>query len=283
MTSSTLQCNLAQCRRKWHVLLSDYDRFKGTAAVGAKLSSNFDYELIEAVKRIVRAREERGMVDPESDTEAGNDVLDAPVEIWSKRKGQRSKFRHHIQKPKLEQRQEDSHEEEREDKPFFPWVKREEVKHVVVRVEENNTNNNSNSEGVAEQALSDVETVKVKVGNVATENQGEQRRLAVFDTPAEGRELLEALIDIEDHFIRAYDSRKEVTRTLEVKRIKKEWKTLEEDLPPPKPPDLKLQVVASGFPSYDNTMMKRSQEIKFHGSNLEDKIVLQRGVMIGYK
>ncbi|XP_014512800.1 nitrate regulatory gene2 protein isoform X1 [Vigna radiata var. radiata] len=99
-------------------------------------------------------------------------------------------------------------------------VEREEVEHKVVTVEENNNNNNnnkSNSEGVAEQVISGVETVKVV--DVATENQGEQRGLAVLDTPAEGRELLEALKDIEDHFLRAYDSGKDVTRMLEANRI----------------------------------------------------------------
>ncbi|KOM48409.1 hypothetical protein LR48_Vigan07g211300 [Vigna angularis] len=110
-----VQRNLAQCRRKWHALLSDYDRFKGTVTAGGKLPPNFDYELFEAVERVIRAREERGMADPESDTEAGNEARDATVEIGSKRKGQRSKFRHRIQKPKLEQRHEDSHEEEHED------------------------------------------------------------------------------------------------------------------------------------------------------------------------
>ncbi|KAK7377522.1 hypothetical protein VNO80_02948 [Phaseolus coccineus] len=109
--------NLSQCRRKWHALLSDYDRFKGTAAAGGKLPPYFDYELFEAVERVVRAREERGMADPESDTEAGNDARDATVEIGSKRKGQRSKFRHRVQKAKvcLEQRREDRDEEEPED------------------------------------------------------------------------------------------------------------------------------------------------------------------------
>ncbi|KAG4910044.1 hypothetical protein JHK87_056160 [Glycine soja] len=95
-------------------------------------------------------------------------------------------------------------------------VEREEIQHKVVSVEENN-NNNSNNEGAVEHVLSGVETVKVV--DVATENQGEQRGLAVLDTPAEGRELLEALKDIEDHFLRAYDSGKEVTRMLEANRI----------------------------------------------------------------
>ncbi|XP_047148125.1 protein ALTERED PHOSPHATE STARVATION RESPONSE 1-like isoform X1 [Vigna umbellata] len=96
-------------------------------------------------------------------------------------------------------------------------LERKEVEHKVVSVEENNNINKSNSEGVAEQAISGVETVKVV--DVATENQGEQRGLAVLDTPAEGRELLEALKDIEDHFLRAYDSGKDVTRMLEANRI----------------------------------------------------------------
>ncbi|WVZ24121.1 hypothetical protein V8G54_002665 [Vigna mungo] len=56
------------------------------------------------------------------------------------------------------------------------------------------------------------------------------------------------------------------------KRIQEEWKSLEEDLPSPKPPDLNWRAVASGFPSYDNTMMKRSHEIKLHSFNLEDKM-----------
>ncbi|WVY94770.1 hypothetical protein V8G54_033858 [Vigna mungo] len=88
----------------------------------------------------------------------------------------------------------------------------------------------------------------------------------------------EVLKDIEDHFLKAYDSGKMVTKMLDA-----EWKTLEEVLPPPKPPDLNWRVAANEYPPYDNTMMERSQEIKFQISNLEDKVVLQRGVMLGYK
>ncbi|KOM41713.1 hypothetical protein LR48_Vigan04g191100 [Vigna angularis] len=101
------------------------------------------------------------------------------------------------------------------------------------------------------------------------------RGFAVFDTPAEGRKPHEVLKDIKDQFLRAYDSGKVVTRMLD-----EEWKTLEEVLPPPKPPDLNWRATASEYPSYDNTMMKRSQEIKFHISNLEDKGVLLQGVML---
>ncbi|XP_027364816.1 nitrate regulatory gene2 protein-like [Abrus precatorius] len=92
-------------------------------------------------------------------------------------------------------------------------VEREELEHKVMSVEGNN--NNNNNEGV-EHVMNSVETVKVV--NVP-ENKGEQRGLAVLDTPAEGRELLEALKDIEDHFLRAYDSGKDVTRMLEANRI----------------------------------------------------------------
>ncbi|KAI4367383.1 hypothetical protein MLD38_023126 [Melastoma candidum] len=41
----------------------------------------------------------------------------------------------------------------------------------------------------------------------------------VDDDPEKGRELLEALGDIEDHFIRAYDSGKEVSRMLEASKV----------------------------------------------------------------
>ncbi|KAL3621399.1 hypothetical protein CASFOL_036311 [Castilleja foliolosa] len=46
-----------------------------------------------------------------------------------------------------------------------------------------------------------------------------QQGLSVIDTPVRGRELLEALKDIEDHFIRAYDSGKDVSRMLECNRV----------------------------------------------------------------
>ncbi|XP_047152281.1 germ cell nuclear acidic protein-like [Vigna umbellata] len=108
----------------------------------------------------------------------------------------------------------------------------------------------------------------------------QKRGLAVFDTAAEGRERLKATKDIEDHSLRACDSGKKVTRMLEANRIQEEGKLLEEELRPPKSPDLNWRTVASGFTSYDNKMMQRSQETKLFGSNLEDKVVLQRGVML---
>ncbi|WVZ21190.1 hypothetical protein V8G54_008512 [Vigna mungo] len=83
--------------------------------------------------------------------------------------------------------------------------------------------------------------------------------LGVFDTPIEGEEQREVLKDIEGHFLKAYDSGKVVTRMLD-----EEWKPFEEVLPPPKPLDLNWRATTID-------------------SNLEDKVVLQRGVMLGYK
>ncbi|WVY94660.1 hypothetical protein V8G54_033748 [Vigna mungo] len=102
------------------------------------------------------------------------------------------------------------------------------------------------------------------------------RGLVVFDTPTEGREQREVLKDIEDHFRKTYDFGERVNEILN-----EEWKTLEEVLPPPKPPNLNWRTTVSEYRAYDNTRMERSQEIKFHSSNLEDKVVLQRGVMLG--
>ncbi|KAK4437610.1 protein ALTERED PHOSPHATE STARVATION RESPONSE 1 [Sesamum alatum] len=72
---------------------------------------------------------------------------------------------------------------------------------------------------IEEEKKHGVEVVNaVESANVS---QGEQveKGLTVIDTPVRGRELLEALKDIEDHFIRAYDSGKDVSRMLECNRV----------------------------------------------------------------
>ncbi|KAL5713958.1 hypothetical protein ACHQM5_015984 [Ranunculus cassubicifolius] len=46
-----------------------------------------------------------------------------------------------------------------------------------------------------------------------------QGGLTVMETPEKGRELLEALKDLEDHFMKAYDSGKDVSKMLEVNRV----------------------------------------------------------------
>ncbi|WVZ14818.1 hypothetical protein V8G54_012384 [Vigna mungo] len=67
-----------------------------------------------------------------------------------------------------------------------------------------------------------------------------------------------------------------------VDEVKKEWKSLEEDLPPPKHPNLNWRAASSGFPSYGNRLMKRSHEIQLSDSNHEDKVVMIGYRVIGY-
>ncbi|EEF41126.1 protein ALTERED PHOSPHATE STARVATION RESPONSE 1 [Ricinus communis] len=66
-----------------------------------------------------------------------------------------------------------------------------------------------------------VKVVDGDVNNINNSNgsQGDQKGLTVIDIPEKGRELLDALKDIEDHFIRAYDSGKDVSRMLEANRV----------------------------------------------------------------
>lgn len=83
----------------------------------------------------------------------------------------------------------------------------DEVKNKVVRGEE------KKEESCGGEVLGST----VECANVS---QGEpQKGLTVIDTPESGRELLEALKDIEDYFIRIYDSGKGVSKMLESNRI----------------------------------------------------------------
>ncbi|XP_011088630.1 uncharacterized protein LOC105169807 [Sesamum indicum] len=73
---------------------------------------------------------------------------------------------------------------------------------------------------IEEEKQHGVEVVNaVESGNVSQGEQQVEKGLTVIDTPVRGRELLEALKDIEDHFIRAYDSGKDVSRMLECNRV----------------------------------------------------------------
>ncbi|CAL9027280.1 unnamed protein product [Prunus brigantina] len=63
------------------------------------------------------------------------------------------------------------------------------------------------------------ETEAVTEREDANVSQGEQNGLRVIDTPTNGRELLEALKDVEDHFLRAYDSGLDVSRMLETNMV----------------------------------------------------------------
>ncbi|XP_022970949.1 nitrate regulatory gene2 protein-like isoform X2 [Cucurbita maxima] len=83
--------------------------------------------------------------------------------------------------------------------------KEEQRQRVVAVVEEENV-------GVLKEQRNGVEMVK-------EEGKLKQKGLTVIDTPVEGRELLEALQDIEDYFVRAYDSGIDVSRMLEANKI----------------------------------------------------------------
>lgn len=92
---------------------------------------------------------------------------------------------------------------------------RDDYEEKVVTLEENNEgvvveNGNGNNVETGNNVL-----------NVVNESEShvDPKGLTVLDTQEEGRELLDALKDIEDHFIRAYDSGKDVSRMLEANRI----------------------------------------------------------------
>ncbi|KAK6282907.1 hypothetical protein POUND7_016732 [Theobroma cacao] len=86
---------------------------------------------------------------------------------------------------------------------------KEEEKKVVF-VEEKDTSCREHEES---------ESGLIKVKEETHASQGEQKGLTGIDSPEKGRELLEALKDIEDHFIRAYDSGKDVSRMLEANMV----------------------------------------------------------------
>ncbi|CAL9146095.1 protein ALTERED PHOSPHATE STARVATION RESPONSE 1-like [Musa acuminata AAA Group] len=60
--------------------------------------------------------------------------------------------------------------------------------------------------------------VQVEVAG-SSSGGGEEKGLAVAEMQGSGRELLQALRDVEDHFIRAHDSGKEVSRMLEANMV----------------------------------------------------------------
>ena len=59
----------------------------------------------------------------------------------------------------------------------------------------------------------------VTEGDDVNQSQEEHNSFRMIDTAPDGRELLEALKDVEDHFIRAYDSGLDVSRMLEANRV----------------------------------------------------------------
>lgn len=78
--------SLPQCRRKWRALLADYDEgVRRRKASPKSRGTSLEPELFEAIERVVKAREQRGQLDHESDPEPANEALDATVEIGTLR------------------------------------------------------------------------------------------------------------------------------------------------------------------------------------------------------
>ncbi|RZR91884.1 hypothetical protein BHM03_00020075 [Ensete ventricosum] len=70
-------------------------------------------------------------------------------------------------------------------------------------------------------ALGVAETLESGGGRMVVQGSdaGQEQELALLETPERGRELLQALRDVEDHFIRAYNAGKEVSRMLEANMV----------------------------------------------------------------
>ncbi|KAG1361008.1 nitrate regulatory gene2 protein [Cocos nucifera] len=76
-------------------------------------------------------------------------------------------------------------------------------------------------EGDEEKKVVPLGVEEKEVGGAGEAGGGgeEEKGLTVTETPVRGRDLLEALRSVEDHFIRAYDAGKEVSRMLEATRV----------------------------------------------------------------
>ncbi|KAJ8572221.1 hypothetical protein K7X08_008732 [Anisodus acutangulus] len=94
----------------------------------------------------------------------------------------------------------DLEEEEEEERDEM----KEESKVVATKEKEN-----------MEQRENGTEVVQAAVHNANVSQEDTKKGLTVVDNPLQGRELLEALTDVEDHFVKAYEAGKEVSRMLE--------------------------------------------------------------------
>lgn len=103
----------------------------------------------------------------------------------------------------------------------IPELEEEGVGAAAATKEENEKENAAAvTEKVVLEEVVGKEGCDVSDSNGGHDGDGRRKGLTfVNDDPGKGRELLEALGDIEDHFIRAYDSGKEVSRMLEASRV----------------------------------------------------------------
>lgn len=112
-------------------------------------------------------------------------------------------------------REEEGIPELEEEEGYKGKAEKEQEQKNALMADENGGGNNShnNDEGVYQED----EVVGVNSNNVGEKE--EKKGFGVMETAEEGRELLEALKDIEDYFIRAYDCGKDLSRMLEVTRV----------------------------------------------------------------
>ncbi|KAE8667338.1 hypothetical protein F3Y22_tig00112411pilonHSYRG00012 [Hibiscus syriacus] len=107
---------------------------------------------------------------------------------------------------------------------FSEEVTEQEVEGIPKLEEEGDTKEEEKKVVIVEEKDSkreheEIESGLLKVKEQTHVSQGEQKRITVIDSPYKGRELLETLEDIEDYFIRAYDSGKDVSRMLEANMV----------------------------------------------------------------
>ncbi|XP_012088463.1 protein ROLLING AND ERECT LEAF 2 isoform X2 [Jatropha curcas] len=100
------------------------------------------------------------------------------------------------------------------EKEGIPDLEEDGEKLIMNKIEVVNEKKNGDVGNNKENGIEDFKT-----GDNASVSQEESKGLKVIDTPTNGRELLEALKDIEDHFLRAYESGLDISRMLEANRI----------------------------------------------------------------
>lgn len=109
---------------------------------------------------------------------------------------------------------------EQEGIPELEEEDEDEMKEVIIE-EHNTVNTNGDCGGEADSSRENGEAEFFNLKVVQGKEEEEKRDLAVVDVPEKGRdrELLDAMRDIEMHFVRAYDSGKDVSRMLEANRV----------------------------------------------------------------
>ncbi|WVY96990.1 hypothetical protein V8G54_029141 [Vigna mungo] len=147
-----------------------------------------------------------------------------------------------------------------EETPVFSWVKREKAANAsAVQNTKGATKAHPNSK---EKVIQGCKTWHKKSNNLSWKNQAttllkiveENRRSILCESWAAVTQMgIDGAAAKSVVATRVDEVRVEILRISKnwAKRIQEQWKSLEEDLPSPKPPDLNCKAVANGIPSYD--------------------------------